>query len=48
MIDGSRERSDDLMAQWDEQRTKLDGLLGAELDAFNALVVEKGIPLVIP
>jgi len=47
VIDGARERYRDLKAQWDEQKAKLDPLLGAELDAFNALVREKAIPLVI-
>ncbi len=47
VIDGARERYGDLKAQWDEQKAKLDPLLGAELDAFNALVREKAIPLVI-
>ena len=47
VIDGARERYGDLKAQWDEQNAKLDPLLGAELDAFNTLVREKAIPLVI-
>ena len=41
-------RFDDLMAQWNEQRAKLDEMLGAALDAFNRLVAESGIPPVIP
>ena len=47
LIDGARERYSDLKAQWDEQKAKLDPLLGAELDAFNTLVRESAIPLVI-
>jgi hypothetical protein len=35
------------MALWTQKRTTLDSLLGADLDAFNALVREKGIPSVI-
>lgn len=46
LIDGAHERFDDLMARWNEERAKLDELLGTELDAFNALVVEKRIPFV--
>jgi hypothetical protein len=37
----------DLMAQWNEKKAALDSLLGAELEAFNRLVGEKGIPPVI-
>jgi len=47
VIDGARERYGDLKAQWDEQKAKLEPLLGAELDAFNTLVRESAIPLVI-
>jgi len=47
LIDGARERYSDLKAQWDEQKAKLEPLLGAELDAFNTLVRESAIPLVI-
>jgi hypothetical protein len=47
LIEGAKDRLADLMAQWREKESALDGLLGADLDAFNALVREKGIPLVI-
>ena len=47
VVDGARERYRDLKAQWDEQKAKLDPLLGVELDAFNTLVREKAIPFVI-
>jgi hypothetical protein len=47
VIEGARDRFQDLMALWTQKRTTLDSLLGADLDAFNALVREKGIPSVI-
>ncbi len=47
VIEGARDRFRDLMAIWSEKRAALDSLLGADLDAFNALVREKGIPAVI-
>jgi len=48
LIEGARDRFDDLMVGWNEERAKLDELLGTKLESFNALVVEKGIPLVSP
>ncbi len=47
VIAGARDRFRDLMAQWNEKKAALDSLLGADLDAFNALVREQGIPAVI-
>ncbi len=47
VIEGARDRFRDLMAIWSEKRAALDSLLGTDLDAFNALVREKGIPAVI-
>jgi hypothetical protein len=44
---GARERLDDLSAQWSQHKATLDGFLGEELAAFNALVSEKGVPAVI-
>ena len=48
LIQGAQQRFDDLMVDWNREKAKLDALMGAELDAFNALVIEKGIPLVSP
>ncbi len=47
VIEGARDRFRDLMAQWTEKKTALDSLLGAELDSFNTLIREQGIPSVI-
>jgi photosystem II stability/assembly factor-like uncharacterized protein len=47
LIEGAKDRLTDLMAQWSEKKTSLDSLLGADLDAFNAIVRERGIPPVI-
>ncbi len=47
LIEGAKVRLADLMGQWNEKKTALDSLLGSELEAFNALVREKGIPQVI-
>jgi photosystem II stability/assembly factor-like uncharacterized protein len=47
LIEGAKDRFADLMAQWNEKKAALDSLLGGELDKFNALVREKGIPPVI-
>jgi hypothetical protein len=44
---GARERLADLSAQWSQHKATLDGILGEELAAFNALVREKGVPAVI-
>ncbi len=48
LIDGARERFDDLMAEWDEERSKLGELIDSDLEAFNQLVVDKRIPPVRP
>jgi hypothetical protein len=45
--DGARDRLADLSAQWTEHKAVLDRLLGYELDGFNALVRESGVPAVI-
>jgi photosystem II stability/assembly factor-like uncharacterized protein len=47
VIEGARERFNDLMADWREKKGALDAALGSDLDSFNALVREKGIPPVI-
>ena len=47
VIEGARDRIADLMVLWNEKKGRLDSLLGTELGAFNTLVREKGIPLVI-
>jgi hypothetical protein len=47
LIEGAKDRYADLMAQWNEKKSALDSLLGGELDKFNTLVREKGIPPVI-
>ena len=46
VTDGARQRYADLSAEWTRLKTRLDALLGPDLDAFNALVKEKGIPAV--
>jgi photosystem II stability/assembly factor-like uncharacterized protein len=48
VIEGARDRFRDLMADWTEKKAALGSALGADLDAFNALVREKGIPPVVP
>jgi hypothetical protein len=45
--DGARRRLSDLSAQWAEHQATLARLLGEELDRFNALVRESGVPAVI-
>jgi hypothetical protein len=47
LIDGARDRFRDLEAEWQKQKAALDALFGAELDRFNALVRESGLPAVI-
>ena len=47
VIQGERDLFRDLMSLWNDRNTALDALLGADLDAFNAMVREKGIPSVI-
>jgi hypothetical protein len=46
LIEGAQTRFDDLMLQWDVQRSALNEALGPKLASFNALVVERGIPMV--
>jgi photosystem II stability/assembly factor-like uncharacterized protein len=45
--DGARDRLADLSAQWTDHKAVLDRLLGEELDGFNSLVHDSGIPAVI-
>jgi photosystem II stability/assembly factor-like uncharacterized protein len=47
VTDGARQRYADLSAQWARLQPQLDSLLGPDLSAFNALVREKGIPVVV-
>ncbi len=47
VTDGSREMFADLSEQWTRHRAELDVLLGPELDEFNRIVSEHGIPAVI-
>jgi hypothetical protein len=47
VIDGARERLRDLSALWQADKAALDELLGPELDKFNTLVKDNGIPAVI-
>jgi photosystem II stability/assembly factor-like uncharacterized protein len=47
VIDGARERYRDLSAEWQKEKAALDELLGPELEKFNALVKDNGIPAVI-
>jgi photosystem II stability/assembly factor-like uncharacterized protein len=44
---GVRARFADLEAEWAGLKGRVDGVLGAELDRFNALVRDKGIPAVV-
>jgi len=48
VTDGARELLADLSQIWERHRATLDQLLGEELDAFNALVREQGVPAVVP
>ncbi|MEM1202418.1 MAG: glycosyl hydrolase [Acidobacteriota bacterium] len=45
---GARDRVTDLDAQWRDLRTRVDTALGADLDAFDALLREHGFQAVIP
>lgn len=47
LIEGARDRFRDLSAEWQKDKAALDELLGNELDRFNALVRESGLPAVI-
>jgi hypothetical protein len=47
VIEGARDLYADLQAQWREHEATLGELLGAELDGFNALVRENGIPTIV-
>ena len=46
VTDGARQRYADLSAEWTRLKAQLDQLLGPQLDAFNGLVKEQGIPAV--
>lgn len=45
---GMRARFADLETAWAPWKQRVDGLLGAELERFNALVRERGVPAVTP
>jgi photosystem II stability/assembly factor-like uncharacterized protein len=47
VTEGARQTFADLASQWAVHRTELRRLLGEELDRFNALVSETGIPAVM-
>jgi Sortilin, neurotensin receptor 3, len=47
LIDGARDRFRDLSAEWQTHKAALDELLGGELDRFNELVRESGLPAVL-
>ena len=47
ITEGQQQRLADLSAQWAEQKAVMERLLQDELDRWNALVREKGIPAVI-
>lgn len=47
VTEGSRIMLADLEARWSERRAELERLLGQELERFNALVAESGIPAVL-
>jgi photosystem II stability/assembly factor-like uncharacterized protein len=47
VIQGAKDRFNDLMAQWNEKKSALDSLFGAELDGFNDIVRSQGLPTVI-
>ncbi len=47
LIDGARDRLSDLSAEWQKDKAALDDLLGPELDTFNALVRDSGLPTVL-
>ena len=47
VTDGSHRLRNDLAAIWSTHRAELRRLLGAELDAFNALVREEDVPAVV-
>ncbi|MFC1640120.1 WD40/YVTN/BNR-like repeat-containing protein [Gemmatimonadota bacterium] len=47
VTDGSRRLFSDLSAIWDGYRAELRSVLGAELNAFNALVREENVPAVV-
>jgi hypothetical protein len=44
---GALLRLDELSADWDKEKTELQRLMGEGLEAFNALIRNKGIPAVL-
>ncbi len=44
---GQKARLEDVRAEWARHKTALDQLLSRDLEAFNALVREKGVPAVV-
>jgi len=46
ITEGSRERLEDLLIDWGERRSELGRRLGSDLDEFNALCREHGVPFV--
>ena len=44
---GARQMFADLSTQWSGFRAEVDGLLGADLDDFNQMVANAGIPAII-
>src|SRR5205823_5188422 len=44
---GMRTRLADLEAMWAQLRPEVEGILGAELERFNALVRERGVPAIV-
>ena len=47
ITEGQRQRLSDLSARWSKRKELMEELLKSELDRWNALVREKGIPAVI-
>jgi hypothetical protein len=45
---GQKQRFQDVQAEWAKLKAGADAVLGADLDAFNALVKDKGVPAVLP
>ena len=44
---GQRQRYQDVQAEWATLKGRVAAVLGGELDAFNALVKDKGVPAVV-
>jgi hypothetical protein len=47
LTSGQRTRFRDLEALWTTEKSALDKLLGAEVNAFNTLVRDRGVPAVV-